>query len=69
VFGLVFGFDFYPLKAKAKPKDWIQETVFSKNRLSRSAKFKAPMDMLLVAFRVNYENTHRKTFNGFYWFS
>jgi hypothetical protein len=42
VFGLAFGFSFCPLKAKSQPKGWIQEAAFSKSRLSRSAKLKAP---------------------------
>jgi hypothetical protein len=50
VFGLAFGFGFCPLKAKSQPKGWIQEAAFSKSRLSRSAKLKAPLDLLLVAF-------------------
>jgi hypothetical protein len=29
---------------------WIQEAAFSKSRLSRSAKLKASLDLLLVAF-------------------
>jgi hypothetical protein len=52
VFGLTFGFGFCPLKAKSQPKGWIQEAAFSKSRLSRSANLKAPLDLLLVAFRM-----------------
>jgi hypothetical protein len=52
VFGLTFGFGFCPLKAKSQPNDWIQEAVFSKSRLSRSANLKAPLDLLLVAFQM-----------------
>jgi hypothetical protein len=52
VFGLTFSFGFYPLKAKSQPKGWIQKTAFSKSRLSRSANLKAPVDLLLVAFRM-----------------
>jgi hypothetical protein len=52
VFGLTFGFGFYPLKTKSQPKGWIQEAAFSKSRLSRSANLKAPLDLLLVAFRM-----------------
>jgi hypothetical protein len=65
VFGLAFGFGFCPLKAKSQPKGWIQEVAFSKSRLSRSAKLKAPLDLLLVAFGWNYENIYRRTFNEF----
>jgi hypothetical protein len=43
---------FAPLKAKSKPKGWIQEAAFSKSRLSRSANLKAPLDLLLVVFRM-----------------
>jgi hypothetical protein len=52
VFGLTFGFGFYPLKAKSQPKGWIQKAVFSKSRFSRSANLKAPLDLFLVAFRM-----------------
>jgi hypothetical protein len=54
VFGLTFGFGFgfSPLEAKSQPKDWIQEAAFSKSRLSRSANLKAPLDLLLLAFRM-----------------
>jgi hypothetical protein len=52
VFGLTFGFSFCPLKTKSQPKGWIQETTFSKSRLSRSANLKAPLDLLLVAFQM-----------------
>jgi hypothetical protein len=52
VFGLTFGFGFCPLKAKSQPKGWIQESVFSKSRLSRSVNLKAPLNLLLVAFRM-----------------
>jgi hypothetical protein len=52
VFGLTFGFGFCPLKAKSQPKGWIQEAAFSKSRLSRSANLKAPLDLLLMAFRM-----------------
>jgi hypothetical protein len=41
-----------PLKAKNQPKGWIQKAAFSNSRLSRSANLKAPLDMLLVAFRM-----------------
>jgi hypothetical protein len=41
---------FVPEKPKAKPKGWNQEAGFSKSRLSHSAKLKAPLDLLLVAF-------------------
>jgi hypothetical protein len=50
VFGLTFGFSFCP--PKSQPKEWIQEAAFSKSRLSRSANLKAPLDLLLVAFRM-----------------
>jgi hypothetical protein len=50
VFGLAFAF--VPLKVKTQPKGWIQEAAFSKSRLSRSANLKAPLDLLLVAFRM-----------------
>jgi hypothetical protein len=43
--GPAFGFGFCPLKAKSQPKGWIQEAAFSKSRLSRSAKLKAPMEL------------------------
>jgi hypothetical protein len=43
---------FAPLKAKSQPKGWIQEANFSKSRLSRSANLKAPLDLFLVAFRM-----------------
>jgi hypothetical protein len=65
VFGLAFGFGFCPLKAKSQPKGWIQEAAFSKSRLSRSAKLKAPLDLLLVAFGWYCENIYRRTFNDF----
>jgi hypothetical protein len=52
VFGLPFGFGFCPLKAKSQPKGWILEAAFSKSRLSRSANLKVPLDLLLVAFRM-----------------
>jgi hypothetical protein len=65
VFGLAFGFGFCPLKAKSQPKGWIQEAAFFKSRLSRSAKLKAPLDLLLVAFGWNCENIYRRTFNDF----
>jgi hypothetical protein len=65
VFGLTFGFGFCPLKAKSQPKGWIQEAAFSKSRLSSSAKLKAPLDLLLVAFGWNCENIYRRTFNDF----
>jgi hypothetical protein len=52
VFGLTFGFGFCPLKVKSQPKGWIQELAFSKSRLSRSANLKAPLDLLLLAFRM-----------------
>jgi hypothetical protein len=52
VFGLTFGFGFCPLKAKSQPKGWIQEVASSKSQLSRSANLKAPLDLLLVAFRM-----------------
>jgi hypothetical protein len=65
VFGLAFGFGFCPLKAKSQPKGWIQEAAFSKSRLSRSAKLKAPLNLLLVAFGWNCENIYRRTFNDF----
>jgi hypothetical protein len=65
VFGLAFGFGFCPLKAKSQPKGWIQEAAFSKSRLSRSAKLKAPLDLLLVAFGWNCENIYQRTFNDF----
>jgi hypothetical protein len=52
VFGLTFGFGFCPLKVKSQPKGWIQEAAFSKSQLSRSANLKAPLDLLLVAFRM-----------------
>jgi hypothetical protein len=50
VFGLAFAPYKPKAKAKAKPKGWIQETAFCKSRLFRSAKLKAPLDLLLVAF-------------------
>jgi hypothetical protein len=65
VFGLVFGSGFCPIKAKSQPKGWIQEAAFSKSRLSHSAKLKAPLDLLLVAFGWNCENIYRRTFNDF----
>jgi hypothetical protein len=65
VFGLAFGFGFCPLKAKSQPKGWIQEAAFSKSRLSRSAKLKAPLDLLLVTFGWNCENIYQRTFNDF----
>jgi hypothetical protein len=43
---------FVPLKAKSQPKGWIQEAAFYKSRLSRSANLKAPLNLLLVAFRM-----------------
>jgi hypothetical protein len=52
VSGFTFGFGFCPLKAKSQPKGWIKEAAFSKSRLSSSAKLKAPLDLLLVAFRM-----------------
>jgi hypothetical protein len=62
---LAFGFGFCPLKAKSQPKGWIQEAAFSKSRLSRSAKLKAPLDLLLVAFGWNCVNIYRINFNDF----
>jgi hypothetical protein len=56
---------FAPLKVKSQPKGWIQEGAFSKSRLSRSAKLKAPLDLLLVTFGWNCENIYRRTFNDF----
>jgi hypothetical protein len=52
VFGLTFGFGFCPLKAKSQPKGWIQEAAFSKSWLSHSSNLKAPLNLLLDAFRM-----------------
>jgi hypothetical protein len=59
----LFWLGFCPLKDK--PKDWIPEAAFSKSQLSRSAKPKAPMDLLLAAFAWNYENIYGRTFSDF----
>jgi hypothetical protein len=64
-FGLTFGFGFCPLKFKSQIKGLDLELSFSKIRLSRSVKLKAPLDLLLVAFEWNSENIYRKTFNDF----
>jgi hypothetical protein len=56
---------FAPLKAKSQPKGWIQKAAFSKSRLSRSANLKAPLDLLLVAFRMDCKNIYRRIFNEF----
>jgi hypothetical protein len=52
VFGLTLALAFALLKVKSQPKGWIQEAAFPKSRLSRSANLKAPLDLLLVAFRM-----------------
>jgi hypothetical protein len=65
VFGLAFGFGFCSLKFKSQPKGGIQEAAFSKSRLSRSAKLKAPLNLLLVAFGWICENIYRRTFNDY----
>jgi hypothetical protein len=56
---------FAPLKAKSQPKGWIQEAAFSKSWLSRSANLKAPLDLLLVAFRMELWKHISKKFNDF----
>jgi hypothetical protein len=66
VFGLAFGFDFCPLKDKSQSKGLnLESSFFSKRRLSCSAKLKASLDLLLAAFRRNYENTYGRIFSGF----
>jgi hypothetical protein len=52
VFGLTFGFGFCLLKSQKPTKGLDPEAAFSKSRLSRSANLKAPLDLLLVAFRM-----------------
>jgi hypothetical protein len=61
-----FGFGFGPMKAKSQTKGMDPEIIFfPKSRLSRSAKLKAPMDLLLAAFGWNCENINGRIFNGF----
>jgi hypothetical protein len=69
VFGLTFGFCFCPLKAKSQTKGLNLESSFFKSRLSCSAKLKAPLDLLLAAFRWSCENIYGRflaTFNDFH---
>jgi hypothetical protein len=52
VFGLAFKFSFCPIKAKSQTKGAEPgNNFFSKSRLSCSVKMKAPLDLLLAAFR------------------
>jgi hypothetical protein len=54
------------MKAKSQTKGMDPEIIFfPKSRLSRSAKLKAPMDLLLAAFGWNCENINGRIFNGF----
>jgi hypothetical protein len=43
VFGLAFGFGFFPLKAKSQTKVLNLESSFSKSRLSCNVKLKTPV--------------------------
>jgi hypothetical protein len=52
VFGLTFGFGFFLPKSQKPTKGLDLGTSFFKSRLSRSANMKAPLDLLLVAFRL-----------------
>jgi hypothetical protein len=63
VFCLFFGFGFCPLKAK--PNGWIQKAAFFKSRLSRGAKLKTHLDLLLAAFGWNCENLYGRTSSDF----
>jgi hypothetical protein len=50
-----------------KPNQMVgfRKQFFFKSRLSRSAKMKLLLDLLLVAFGWNCENIYQKTFNNF----
>jgi hypothetical protein len=60
----VFGLASALLKFRSQTKGPDPEKNFSKRRLSRGAKLKATLDLLLVAFIWNYENIYERIFSG-----
>jgi hypothetical protein len=54
-----------PKSQKSNQMAESRKAAFSKSRLSCSAKLKAPLDLLLAAFRWNCKNIYGRIFSDF----